>query len=119
VEIEAVQFRLCLSEVEARELVRGDRAKARSCRRGREPWRTKSPKEPCARVGLNRRHEVADSGVEQGPEGEGRTERRKPGPQDAEKSEGRWETMRKEERHNDKRAKASETANGCTRGTKL
>jgi hypothetical protein len=66
--------------------------------------RDTSPGEPCARVGLNRRLEVADSGVEQSPEGEGRSKRRKPGPQDAERSEGRWETMRKDVRHNDRRA---------------
>jgi hypothetical protein len=62
---------------------------------------------------------VADSGAEQSPEGEGRFEGRIPGPLDAEKSEGRWETGRKEDRHNDKRATASETACGCIGGEKL
>jgi hypothetical protein len=57
--------------------------------------------------------------VEQSPEGEGRSERRRPSPQDAEKSEGRWETEQKEGCRNDRRATASETAYGCTGGEKL
>jgi hypothetical protein len=40
--------------------------------RRRTPWRDRSPGELRARVGLNRRREVADSRVEQGPVVEGR-----------------------------------------------
>jgi hypothetical protein len=46
-------------------------------------------------------------------------ESRRPGRQDAEKSEGQLETEWKEERANDKREWASETAYCCIRGGKL